>query len=162
MDILRNADINTFPLFSLKGLCTYAKLLSNYDGDTGDILLMFGDIPMHLKARFMGYDTCEMKPSLNDPNRDEKKRRAKLAKQRLWCLCTGLENDEECKKHHKTLIKIKCDEYDKYGRLLILAFPEDYVIDGKDNNSLFKDSINNKMILEGHGYAYEGGTKKDF
>lgn len=162
MDLLRNAELTTYPLFSLKGLVTYAKLLSNYDGDTGDILLMFGDIPMHLKARFIGYDTCEMKPSINDPKRDEKKKRAKLAKQRLWNLCTNLENDEDCKKPHKTLIKIKCDEYDKYGRLLIIAFPEDYVVEGKDDKVLFEESINNKMIQEGHGYSYEGGTKKDF
>jgi len=150
--ILMMAEINDYPLFSLNGLVTYAKLLSNYDGDTGDILFMFKGNPMRMKARFTGYDTCEIKTSLNDPQRDDKKRRAYEAKQRLWYLCT---NTEDLKAKHRTLIKIKCHEFDKYGRLLITAFNEN---DDCNNDSL---SINQKMINEGHGYAYDGGTKNN-
>lgn len=161
MDQLRNVELLTYPLFSLKGFVTYAKMVSNYDGDTANIVFMYNDKPMHVKARFLGYDCSEIKPLLNDPKRDEKKAKAKLAKQRLWQLCTN-ENDEECKKSHKTLIKIKCDNYDKYGRLLILAFSEDCQIEDKDDKILFELSINYQMIKEGHGYEYNGGKKEDF
>lgn len=158
--LLENANINTYQLFSLKGLITYAKLLSNYDGDTGDILFIYNQTPIRMKARFMGYDTCEIKPSLNDPKRDEKKKRAQDAKERLWFLCT---NNNDLKTNHKNLIKIKCLEFDKYGRLLILAFNENINFENLDEKSQFNLSINAQMINEGHGYIYDGGTKnKDF
>ncbi len=158
LEILRNAEIQTYPLFSLKGYITFAKLLSNYDGDTGDILFIYNELMMRMKARFNGYDTCEIKPSKNDPRREEKKMRAKEAKKRLWKLCTNM--DEEGVEHRR-LIKIKCDEFDKYGRLLITAFQEEQDISNKTDDELFEMSINNQMIKEGHGYKYGGGTKID-
>lgn len=154
--LLIDATIDKYPLFSLKGLITYAKLLSNYDGDTGDILFIYNQMPMRMKARFTGYDTCEMKPSLKDPKRDEKKKRAQEAKERLWFLCT---NSNDLKENHSTLIKIKCGEFDKYGRLLITAFNEQTNFEQLDDKSQFDLSINAQMINEGHGYIYEGGTK---
>lgn len=154
--LLIDATIDKYPLFSLKGLITYAKLLSNYDGDTGDILFIYNQMPMRMKARFTGYDTCEMKPSLKDPKRDEKKKRAQEAKERLWFLCT---NSNDFLLNHSTLIKIKCGEFDKYGRLLIIAFNEQTNFEQLDDKSQFDLSINAQMINEGHGYIYEGGTK---
>jgi len=161
-NLIINASIDTYPLFSLNGLITYAKLLSNYDGDTGDILLNYNNNqPLRMKARFSGYDSCEIKPSLNDPDRENKKKRAIIAKERLWFLCT---NSTNLKENHKTLIKIKCGEFDKYGRLLILAFNIDCNIEDPnlDDKTLFNLSINNQMITEGHGYSYNGGTKIAF
>jgi len=148
-ELLINATIDSYPLFSLNGYETEAKLLSNYDGDTGDILFIYNNNPMHMKARFMGYDTCEMKPSLKDPQRNDKKKKAMEAKQRLWYLCTNTNNFNE---NHKTLIKIKCHDFDKYGRLLITAYKND------GSNEL---SINQQMIDEGYGYVYDGGTKNN-
>ena len=152
-NLLRIAKINDYPLFSLNGHIYLAKLLSNYDGDTGDILFSYLNNIMRMKARFFGYDTPEIKPSLNDPNRDEKKKKAKEAKERLWNLCTN-NNDNQ------RLIKIKCYEFDKYGRILIVAVNEDIDISNMDDKNLFEISINNQMIKEGHGYEYYGGTKK--
>lgn len=148
-ELLINATIDSYPLFSLNGYETEAKLLSNYDGDTGDILFIYNNNPMRMKARFIGYDTCEMKPSLKDLQRDDKKKRAIEAKQRLWYLCT---NTNDFKENHKTLIKIKCHDFDKYGRLLITAYKF---------NSSNELSINQQMIDEGHGYVYDGGTKNN-
>lgn len=156
LELIRNAGTHTYPVFTLKGYITYAKLLSNYDGDTGDILFLYNGIPMRMKARFNGYDTCEMKPSINDSKRDEKKRKAKEAKKRLWMLCTNATAEEV---EHRTLIRIICDEFDKYGRLLITAFAENIDISNKTDEELFDISINNQMITEGHGYKYSGGTK---
>jgi len=146
--LLKEATIDKYPIFSLKGLITDAKLLSNYDGDTGDIIFIYNQQLMRMKARFLGYDTCEIKPLLKDPNRDEKKKKALEAKERLWHLCTA--NNE--------IIKIKCHEFDKYGRLLITAF------NSTTNDNKYDDfdlSINAKMIKEGHGYSYNGGTKNN-
>lgn len=157
---LKLASSTSIPLFSLKGVVTYAKLVSNYDGDTGDIVLIHNNDLMHFKARFIGYDCCEMKPALSDPQRDDKKHRALKAKQRLWQLCTGMDTCEN--KQHNTLIKIKCQEFDKYGRLLVLAFQYSYDMGEKDDDILFKESINAQMISEGHAYKYDGGTKQDF
>lgn len=146
-ELLKTADINTYPLFSLNGLISKAKLLSNYDGDTADILFIYDNKPMRMKSRFYGYDTYEIKPPLNAPNRDEIKKKANEAKERLSELCKGL-------------IKIKCYNFDKYGRLLIVAVNEDTEINNLNDDELFNISINNQMILEGHGYEYYGGTKK--
>jgi len=151
-NLLRMADINTYHLFSLNSHISSAKLLSNYDGDTADILFIYNDRIMRMKARFLGYDTPEIKPSLNDPDRDEKKKKAIEAKERLWFLCTN--NDS------KRLIKIKCYDFDKYGRILIVAVNEDIDISTIDDKELFNISINKQMITEGHGYEYYGGTKK--
>lgn len=159
MDLIRKANLNTYPLFSLNGYITYAKLLSNYDGDTGDILFIYNDNPMHLKARFYGYDSHEIKPSINDPNRDEKKKKALDAKKRLWFLCT---NNDDLNSSHDTLIKIKCGNFDKYGRVLITAFQEFVDITNLNDDELFNFSINFKMIEEGHGIPYFGGKKIDF
>jgi endonuclease YncB( thermonuclease family) len=153
LDQLTSAEEDKFKIFSLNGVITYAKMLSNYDGDTADCLLINNDTFMRFKVRFYGYDSPEMKPSLNIKDRDDIKKKALEAKKRLWKLCTGLDDINE--KYHKKIIKIVCEDFDKYGRLLITA----YDIDIGDNLE-FDNSINKKMIDEGHGYAYYGGTKK--
>jgi endonuclease YncB( thermonuclease family) len=153
LEQLKSAEEDKFKLFSLNGIITYAKILSNYDGDTADCLLVHNDTFMRHKVRFYGYDSPEMKPSLNIKDRDEIKKKALEAKKRLWKLCTDLDDINE--KFHKKIIKIVCDDFDKYGRLLITAFNYDF----KDNLD-FDNSINKIMIDEGHGYSYFGGTKK--
>ena len=50
------------------------------------------------------------------------------------------------------LIFIKCKDFDKYGRLLA----EIYV------NFDDVTSVNDLMIENGHGYSYDGGTKRVF
>lgn len=151
MEIIRNIELDTYPLFSLDGYITMAKVLQCYDGDTCDIFLLYNNLPMHLKARMYGYDSPEMKPLLKDPLRDEKKKKALDARKRLWALCTKCDEDT---KIHKHLIKVRCGQFDKYGRLLITAWDE------TENSENFILSINQKMIDEGHGYSYFGGTKE--
>ncbi len=152
LDLIRKTELNDYPLFSLKGFKTHAKLLANYDGDTADIFFIYKDIQMRVKARFYGYDCSEMKPSINDPKREEKKMKAKIAKERFWNLCTNNSKTEK----HETLIFIECYDYDKYGRLMVVA----YQVPMDDKELLFENSINNKMIEEGHGYSYYGGKKE--
>lgn len=157
---LKNTNIDDVPLFSLKGIVTISKLVKNYDGDTGDIMLLYKSDILHMKARFTGYDTCEMKPSLNDPDRESKKKRALLAKKRLWELCVGTDIKEGSE--HTQIMHVKCGEFDKYGRLLVTAFAPSVSreeIEKMSDDAAFEASINNIMITEGHGYAYDGGKK---
>ena len=121
LEQLSSAEEDKFKIFSLNGVITYAKMLSNYDGDTADCLLINNDTFMRFKVRF-------------------------------WKLSTGLDDINE--KYHKKIIKIVCGDFDKYGRLLITAFDIDL-----DKELEFDNSINKKMIDEGYGYAYYGGTK---
>lgn len=152
LDILRLSKIEDYPIFSLKGVITYGKILKNYDGDTADCLIIYKENIMRFKVRFYGYDSPEMKPSLNIENREEIILKAKEAKRKLWKECSGLDDINE--KEHNKIIKILCDDFDKYGRLLITAF--DYELNKELN---FENSINKKMIEEGYGYSYLGGKK---
>lgn len=161
IDRLKNVQLEDVPLFSLKGYSTPAKVVSLYDGDTGDIIFPYNGSLLHVKARFVGYDTCEMKPLLSDPDRESKKKRALAAKQRLWTLCTGC---QDFTTEHQTLIFVRCGEFDKYGRTLVTAFPlsAQNTLDGLSEDDAFNMSINKQMINEGHAYAYDGGKKQSF
>jgi len=130
------------PYFSFKGKIFYARHCHIYDGDTFSVIFEYkGDI-IKYKCRCMGYDTAEMKPSKTKENRDEEKKLAINAKNRL---------EELLNKHPTKLIKIECLDFDKYGRLLINVW-----------NMIDTKSINQIMIEEGHGKAYTGGTKEEW
>jgi endonuclease YncB( thermonuclease family) len=83
-----------------------------------------------------GYDSPEIKPAKNNPNRDKEKEAAKKSKEALMT-------------HFKKHIFIKIIGFDKYGRVLAEAY------NGKVH-------INKWMIDNGYGYAYDGGKKKIF
>jgi hypothetical protein len=86
IDKLRTANDESYKIFSLKGIITYAKILSNYDGDTAECILLYNDNIMRFKVRFFGYDSPEMKPSLNIKDRDDIKKKAIESKKKLWKL----------------------------------------------------------------------------
>ena len=90
-----------------------------------------------------GYDTPEMRPSRSKPNRDIEIAAAKAAKRYLMSLVMESPNQ---------IVYINCKDFDKYGRLLasIYIHPEDTV------------SVNEMMVQKGHGYIYDGGTKRVF
>ena len=137
---LQAARCDQYTLYTLKGLRTIGKICeNNNDGDTCHMLIVVdGNIQKHV-VRMMGYDSPEMKPSLSDPKRDEKKRAAVAAKERLFALCSG------------KVLYIMCHGADKYGRQLVTAYTS------VDYTGL---TINQQMINEGHGYAYHGGKKQ--
>lgn len=143
LDKLKLANKNNTPLFSFNGLITYGKAVDFYDGDTFNIIISYYDLLYHFKARMYGYDSPEMKPSLSLENREEIKKNAINAKNRLIELIGS-----------KEYFKVYCHEFDKYGRLLVSIFMND-----NDNVYNFNNTINSVMIKEGHGYSYYGGTK---
>lgn len=152
LEKLKAANKSNTPLFSFNGLVTCAKAVDFYDGDTFNIIISHYDSLYHFKARMYGYDSPEMKPSLSLENREEIKKNALNAKNRLAELLGG-----------KEYFKVYCHEFDKYGRLLVSVISNDEAeIGGSDSAYVydFNKTVNAQMIKEGHGYAYYGGTKQ--
>jgi len=137
-EILDKINPNEIPYFSFKNNIFYAKPCNIYDGDTFSIIFLYNDKIMKYKCRCIGYDSPEMKPLLNNPNRDKEKELALIAKNRLIELL-----------NKNKLVKVECFDFDKYGRILIKVY-------NIDDETL---SINDIMINEGHGKIYDGGKK---
>ena len=139
---LTQAD-NNVPLFSLEGIFCECKVVDVYDGDTCKVVFPLHDKLYRWNVRLDGYDTPEMRPRKNKPNREQEIAAAKEAKKFLKDLVM---------KSPEQLVYIKCKEFDKYGRLLADLFV------CQDD----KCSVNQMMIDNGHGYVYNGGKKKEF
>ena len=132
-------DHKEIPYFSFKNQTFYAKHCNIYDGDTFSVIFVYKGDFIKYRCRCLGYDSPEMKPSLQNANRLEEKELAHKAKDRL---------EELLNKHETKIIKIECHEFDKYGRLLVKIW-----------NNIDEKSVNDIMVEEGHGKAYFGGTK---
>jgi endonuclease YncB( thermonuclease family) len=142
---LKAVEHKKLPLFSFQGKTTVARVVDVYDGDTLTIVFEYNGEIMKYKMRAMGYDCAEMKPKKDDPNRDKEKELAKLAKSRFIELMGG----------DDAIVRIKMLGFDKYGRIL------GYIYHYDDDVEVSK-SINDKMIEEGHGKVYLGGTKEEW
>lgn len=129
---------NNIALYKLKGNFR-CKVVDVYDGDTVTIVLYNKLGYEKHKLRMYGYDSPEMKPRLNSPNREEEIKKAKDAKQYLSNLVLN------------KIVKFESMGYDKYGRLLGKL----YLL-----NLCSEQELNQLMIDLGHGYPYFGGTKK--
>lgn len=139
---LRTFDEKTISVFSFTGRVITMRVVDVYDGDTCTVIFEHGGEMIKYKVRCMGYDCAEIKPKLNDPNREEEMRLAKLAKARFIELLGP-----------SRLVQARCLEFDKYGRILAYFYPLEADVTSIDA------SINATMIREGHGRPYEGGTK---
>ncbi len=134
-----------FQDFSLNNHKTYCKVLSVYDGDTLTIGYKYLGKYFKSKIRMLGYDSPEMKPPKNSPTRIQEKAKALEAKNYIISLTNN------------KILWVEFKEFDKYGRpLAVLYTIEDNCLSNK------KININDLMVSEGHGYKYEGGTKKPF
>ena len=132
---------NFCPLFTMDGEVHLAKVIKCYDGDTIHCIFKHNGKYTTFHVRLYGYDSPEMKPSItiSYEKRKQIKAKAQLAKKRLEDLILNKN------------VYLFCMEFDKYGRLL-----------GKIKINLDdRQSVNDLMIEEDHGYAYFGGTKED-
>ena len=90
------------------------------------------------------------------------------ARNRLIQLCTDVPIDLDnmlstykCQKlvdNNRKLVKIKCGEFDKYGRLLGTIYPH-YENENQVGGGF---SFNQILINEEFAHEYHGGTKKSF
>jgi len=111
----------------------YGKVVSVYDGDTIKVVFLLGDKLYKWNCRLDRVDTPELR-TRND-----------LEKELGYSV-----RDKLREKILNKIVKIKCGDFDKYGRLLT----EIYI---NDNESVNQWLIDNKMAFE-----YHGGTKQDW
>lgn len=131
-------DFDDLKRFSFGGNVYRCKIVSVYDGDTCDVVILYNNIPIRIIIRMIGYDTPEKRPSKELPYRDLEKEASNLV-------------TEYFKKNYlnkKCWVKI----YDgaKFAP--------------RNLGEIFEDegltrSINNKMIMLGFGKNYEGDAK---
>lgn len=137
---LIECDGDSVKLFSLDGMMFTAKVTDCYDGDSFKACFILNDEIVKFNCRADGYDSPEMRPRKNVPNRDEEIKKANEARYHFMDLI-GFPND--------TIVTLRAGKFDKYGRLLATIY--------KDDKS---ESINSQMIRAGYGYEYHGGTKR--
>jgi endonuclease YncB( thermonuclease family) len=130
------------PYFTFNGKTIYGLPCNVYDGDTFSIIFPFENNIIKYRCRTHGYDSAEIKPRLNIPDREKHIEVAIAAKNRLI---------ELLNKHPSKLVKVECYNFDKYGRILVNVW-----------NMVDEKSINEIMIQEGHGKIYNGGTKEEW
>lgn len=115
-----------------------AKIVYVYDGDTVHVVFKVFGTYYRWNCRIIGVDT----PELHTKNEKEKAK--------------GTMVRDEVKKYflHK-IVTIHCQQFDKYGRLLIdIDMPID--VPNKNKDKLYS----NWLISNDYAYAYDGGTKK--
>ena len=123
--------------FSLKGETHRAKVVKVYDGDTVHIVLKKFNQFFRFNCRISGVDT----PELRTKNTIEKQM-GYMVRDKLSELILD------------KIVTVHCDDFDKYGRLLIR-------IDIMDSSSNPID-ISDWLISNEYAYAYGGGTKQSW
>lgn len=156
---LMNIISDDLELYSLNNFVTLGKVVEIYDGDTCKIVLNVNGTLHKYNCRLNQIDTPEMKPLLTKPNRANEIINAYRARNRLTQLVTNcnceidkiITNTEwqELINKNKKIIKVRCHEFDKYGRLLVTLYEESS-----------KESVNQTLINELFAYEYDGGKKK--
>lgn len=120
--------------FSLKDQVKKAKCVDVYDGDTIQLVFPLQDELFRWTCRLIGIDT----PEIRTRNKKEKKFgytvRDKLREQIL-----------------NKVVTVKCDNFDKYGRLLVHIY--------LDTDT---PSINEWLISNKFAFSYDGGKKKNW
>ena len=141
------------PEFSLKGLQTYARLIDIHDGDTMKLIIKYKNEFLKFTVRIDGIDTCE----INSDNDKLKEKAIEARNKVMKTICSKDFTKDITKKEIKNmlenevyLVKIECDEFDKYGRLLCNVYTV---------NEENKISIKDILIKEKLAYSYDGGTK---
>jgi endonuclease YncB( thermonuclease family) len=139
---LDKCNIDTIVFFNFKSQIHLARVVKCYDGDTIHCIFKCNNNYAKFKIRLSGFDAPEMKPKKNiiEELRIKERNAALEAKQRLENLILNKN------------VYLLCEDFDKYGRILATI-----KINLED-----KESINDIMIKEHHGYVYNGGTKKVF
>ena len=145
---LKHSTYENTEEFTLNGLTKKCKILKVYDGDTLWLSTKLFDKLYKFKIRMMGYDSPEMKPRLNNPNRELEIEAAIRAKNRLEELILN------------KIVNVKFHKDDKYGRPLCTIYT--YKTNGYICKSKTIININSIMIEEGFGYSYDGGKKTHF
>ena len=119
----------------------YAKIVHIYDGDTMHVVFKeFGSF-YRWTCRIVGVDT----PELRTRNEHEKKLGYKV-------------RDALREKLLDKIVKIKCEKFDKYGRLLI----DVYIPNEMKREDAETGMLSEWLIDSQYAYEYDGGTKQNW
>jgi len=154
ISLLENSQLSCNK-FSFEGQEHLVKVVKCYDGDTITVNFWFDGKIQQFSIRMEGYDSPEKRSK--DP---EEKRMAKIARDAL------------ADKVLDKIVKMKCGEFDKYGRLLGTIFIKSENENENENNdndkvqnfslSNYTFNINEYMENSKFGLDYHGKTKTEF
>ena len=138
---IRETNTNDIQSLSFEDYTTLAKVISVYDGDT--VTLGFcipnTDLIFKWKCRLLGIDT----PELRTKNEIEKK------------CATEARDALKLKIPIGSIVKIRCGDFDKYGRILVRIFTIN-----SDNIEI--ECINDFLVNNKYAKEYDGGKKQEF
>jgi len=142
--------------FTLQNYYAIARVIDIYDADTITCIMYVFNEFYKFQIRLAGIDTCEMKS-----HNEILKNHAYAARNRMYELITGSTIDNLYKRKHirellhtnNYVIRILCDKFDKYGRLLGWC----YNINSQNNDTI--NSYNNILLNEKLAYTYMGKKK---
>jgi endonuclease YncB( thermonuclease family) len=156
---LSDYNINNTDDFSLNELFIETRIVSIYDGDTCTCILPIDKKFYKFNVRLAEIDTCEMK-SKNSNNKqmalEARKRLCQLISSDFDKMDLDISKKDLIDKLNKKcyIIKIKCGDFDKYGRLLGWLFNKDSTA-----STPIEESFNHILLKENLAYKYEGKTK---
>ena len=166
-ELLLNCKDSNIGTFTLKDKEFYAKVVNVYDADTCKAVFFLNDELVKYTIRLKGLDSPEIRLPSSDIYREYQILEAKKSRNRLIQLCTDCKLELESKltktkiqkliNENKKIIKLKCYEFDKYGRLLA-----DLYYSENTETTVTEKCINKQLIEEGYAYEYDGGTKRKF
>ena len=154
IDDLKKYGLNT-PALSLDGICTWARVVDVYDGDTITLVIPFKNDFYKFQCRMRGIDTCEIKSKVKE-NKDRAIRARNRLLQLAGCTITNLDTTltrkdiQNMLNQRPSIVWIKCFEFEKFGRLLCDVFQTDLA---------HTDSFASVLIREKLAYEYMGETK---
>lgn len=131
-NMLKHKNVDNTPKFGFEGQIKLCKCVKVIDGDSINIILSFNSKFYVINCRLNNIDTAELK--------------SKNPKEKLVAL--------QAKEYVETrllnkIFKIRCEKFDKFGRLLITIFYRN-------------DTLNNQLIRQNLGYEYKGKKKQEF
>ena len=139
--------------FSLQNLECYCRVVKIYDGDTITVIIPVFNSFYKFSVRLFGIDTCEIKS-----NNEDNKILAIKARRRLFELISNLDKNDtndidividKYLSDNVCLVYIKCNEFDKYGRIL------GDIYKNKDKEITFSETL----LEEKLAYSYDGKKK---
>ncbi len=137
---LENATLVNTPKYTLEtfGKRVPVRVIDVYDGDTLVVAMEVSKRISSFRVRLAHVDTPELKPALNVPDRDAIILQAKASRDYLASIVLG------------HIVWMDILGFEKYGRLLADVYTSEREA----------GSVNEKIIADGYGVVYEGGTKQ--
>lgn len=130
--MLKHKNVDNTPKFGFEGQIKLCKCVKVIDGDSINIILSLNSKFYVINCRLNNIDTAELK--------------SKNPKEKLVAL--QAKEYVETKLLNK-IFKIRCEKFDKFGRLLITIFYKN-------------DTLNNELIRQNLAYEYKGKKKREF